>query len=76
MPILRTNGLDLAFDSFGDDAAPAVRLIAGLGTQMIRWTESFCIDVARRGCRVARFDNRDSGLSTILAMRAHPISTP
>lgn len=72
MPILRANGLDLAYDSFGDDAYPVVLLIAGLGTQMIRWTDSFCIDLARRGFRVIRFDNRDSGLSTYLSNALPP----
>jgi pimeloyl-ACP methyl ester carboxylesterase len=64
MPLVRTNGIDLAYDSFGDESALPILLIAGLGTQMIRWTEPFCRALAARDWRVIRFDNRDSGLST------------
>ncbi|WP_201400127.1 alpha/beta fold hydrolase [Kaistia sp. 32K] len=64
MPHLKANGIDLAYDSFGDDAAEAILLISGLGTQRIRWTLSFCEALARRGYRVIRFDNRDAGGST------------
>lgn len=64
VPLVRANGIDLAYDSFGDENAPPILLIAGLGTQMIRWTEPFCRALAARGLRVIRFDNRDSGLST------------
>ncbi len=64
MNILESNGIDLAYDSFGDEAAEAILLIAGLGTQMIRWTVPFCQELAARGYRVIRFDNRDAGCST------------
>lgn len=64
MSILKANGVELAFDSFGDHAREAILLIAGLGTQMIRWTVPFCEDLAARGYRVVRFDNRDAGRST------------
>jgi pimeloyl-ACP methyl ester carboxylesterase len=67
MLMLRANGIDLAYDSFGDDSAPAILLISGLGTQMIRWTEPFCMTLAAQGFRVIRFDNRDSGRSTHFA---------
>lgn len=64
MLLVRANGIDLAYDSFGDESAPPILLIAGLGAQMIRWTEPFCRALAARDLRVIRFDNRDSGLST------------
>ena len=64
MNIVKTNGIDLAYDSFGDEADEAIFLIAGLGTQMIRWTAPFCEELAARGYRVVRFDNRDTGCST------------
>ena len=41
-------------------------LIMGLGGQMIWWDERFCRQLAGRGYRVIRFDNRDIGLSTKL----------
>lgn len=61
---LAANGITLAYDSFGDEAAETILLIAGLGTQMIRWTASFCRELVTRGFRVVRFDNRDTGHST------------
>jgi pimeloyl-ACP methyl ester carboxylesterase len=64
MATLKTREVELAYDSFGDDRAEAILLIAGLGTQMIRWTVPFCEDLAARGYRVIRFDNRDAGRST------------
>jgi pimeloyl-ACP methyl ester carboxylesterase len=36
----------------------------GLGAQMIHWDDEFCRDLAGRGFRVIRFDNRDIGKST------------
>jgi pimeloyl-ACP methyl ester carboxylesterase len=64
MNIVTANGVDLAYDSFGNEADEAVLLIAGLATQRIRWADAFCQDVAARGFRVIRFDNRDAGGST------------
>lgn len=61
---LAANGVTLAYDSFGDGAAETILLIAGLGTQMIRWTDPFCRELVTRGYHVVRFDNRDTGRST------------
>ncbi|MFO1055822.1 MAG: alpha/beta hydrolase [Dongiaceae bacterium] len=66
MSIASANGVELAWDSFGADDGEAVLLIAGLGTQMIRWTAPFCTALAECGYRVIRFDNRDAGCSTHL----------
>lgn len=64
MNIVKANGIELAYESFGDEADETILLIAGLGTQMIRWTVPFCEALAARGYRVIRFDNRDTGCST------------
>ncbi|MCW0389032.1 Aclacinomycin methylesterase RdmC [Xanthomonas sacchari] len=69
---VRVEGLDIAWDSVGDADAEAVLLISGLGTQMIRWTSSFCTGLAARGYRVIRFDNRDAGASTHFSTCAVP----
>ncbi|MFZ0546160.1 MAG: alpha/beta hydrolase [Candidatus Promineifilaceae bacterium] len=58
------NGIDTVYDSFGRAADPPLLLIAGLGVQMIGWEENFCAQLAGRGFRVIRFDNRDIGLAT------------
>jgi pimeloyl-ACP methyl ester carboxylesterase len=64
--ITRIGAVDIAWESFGDPDHPAILLIAGLGTQMIRWTGAFCRALAARGWRVIRFDNRDTGCSSHL----------
>ena len=64
MHSVKANGIELAYDRFGNADDVAILLIAGLGTQMIRWTVPFCEELAARGYRVIRFDNRDSGCST------------
>lgn len=64
MPTTKSNGIEIEYDCFGKDDAEAILLISGLGTQMIRWSETFCQMLAEQGYRVIRFDNRDTGLST------------
>ena len=64
MTRVRANGITLHYDRFGAADAEAIVLIAGLGTQMIRWPVPLCEDLAARGYQVIRFDNRDAGLST------------
>ena len=60
------NGIELAYETFGDPGAPPVVLIMGLATQMIAWPDELCEGLARRGLFVVRFDNRDVGESTHL----------
>jgi pimeloyl-ACP methyl ester carboxylesterase len=66
------NGLTICWDSFGDPAAPPLFLIMGMGAQMTAWDDLFCEQLAARGFRVIRFDNRDTGRSTWL----HHAGTP
>src|SRR5580700_1916778 len=42
-------------------------LIMGMGGQMIHWEDDFCRQLAGRGFRVIRFDNRDIGKSSQLS---------
>jgi pimeloyl-ACP methyl ester carboxylesterase len=67
MPEIKTDRITIAYDSFGTASDEPLLLIAGLGTQMLRWTPDFCSALAARGFRVIRFDNRDAGLSTNFA---------
>jgi len=60
------NGIELAYETFGDPGAPPVVLIMGLATQMIAWPDELCEGLARNGLFVVRFDNRDVGESTHL----------
>lgn len=87
MPELKTvpaNGIEIAYETFGERDAPPIVLVMGLGTQMLAWPDELCEDLAGRGHFVVRFDNRDVGASThfrgvrapnvaqILARRAKP----
>jgi pimeloyl-ACP methyl ester carboxylesterase len=62
--IARTNGIEIAYETFGDRAQPALLLVMGLGSQLIHWPAEFCEQLAARGFFVIRFDNRDVGHST------------
>jgi pimeloyl-ACP methyl ester carboxylesterase len=60
------NGIELAYETFGDPGAQPVVLIMGLATQMIAWPDELCTALAQHGFFVIRFDNRDVGGSTHL----------
>ena len=64
--IARANGIDLCYEIFGDTDAEPMLLIMGLGAQMVLWDDGFCRQLAARGFRVIRFDNRDIGKSSKL----------
>jgi pimeloyl-ACP methyl ester carboxylesterase len=72
MPRAAANGIEIEYESFGDDGAPAIVLIMGLGAQMVLWDEAFCAALVERGFRVVRFDNRDVGGSTKLEAAGKP----
>ena len=66
MPNVKANGIDIEYEEFGDRRGRPLLLIMGLGAQMILWREDFCKQLAQRGHRVIRFDNRDVGKSSTL----------
>jgi pimeloyl-ACP methyl ester carboxylesterase len=58
------NGIEIVYETIGEESDPALLLVMGLGTQLIHWDREFCEQLAARGFRVIRFDNRDAGRST------------
>ena len=68
----RANGIDIAYETFGDPSDPPIVLVMGLATQMLGWPDEFCADLADRVHYVVRFDNRDIGLTTHL----HEVPAP
>jgi pimeloyl-ACP methyl ester carboxylesterase len=64
MSNIRANGINIEYEEFGDRSGRPLLLIMGLGAQMILWHEEFCEQLAARGHRVIRFDNRDVGKSS------------
>lgn len=69
---IKTNGIEIAYDAFGDPAGEPFILIAGLGAQLLSLEAPFCRQLADLGYWVIRFDNRDVGFST----RFDPAGTP
>jgi pimeloyl-ACP methyl ester carboxylesterase len=66
------NGIEIAYETFGERDALPMLLVMGLGTQMVAWPDQLCQDLADRGHYVVRFDNRDVGASTHL----HGVQAP
>src|SRR5436190_24320319 len=62
--VAAVNGVEIAYETFGDPADETMLLIMGLGVQMLGWDEELCRMLAERGFQVVRFDNRDVGRST------------
>lgn len=54
----------IACESFGNDANPAVLLLAGATVSMLYWENEFCDQLADKGFFVIRYDHRDTGQST------------
>lgn len=61
--IAPNGGLPIAYEDWGDESAPPLLLIMGIGAQMLLWPDEFCRTLVEQGYRVIRFDNRDVGLS-------------
>ncbi len=67
-----TNGLELEYETFGSEKDPPVLLVMGFAQQLIAWDVGFCTQLAARGLRVIRFDNRDVGLSSKIDTAPRP----
>jgi pimeloyl-ACP methyl ester carboxylesterase len=65
-------GVRLAYESFGPPTGEPLLLIMGLGMQMLSWHDDFIALLVSHGYQVARFDNRDVGLSTHLSATGEP----
>jgi pimeloyl-ACP methyl ester carboxylesterase len=62
--MIRTNGVELCTQAFGDPGDPPTLLIMGIGASMLWWDEAFCRRLAAGGRFVIRYDHRDTGRST------------
>lgn len=63
MPDTTSGGITIHYEVEGDEAAPVVLLVMGLGAQMTSWDPAFRAALVTRGYRVVHFDNRDVGRS-------------
>ena len=62
--MVRANGIDLCYGTFGDPSGEPLLLVMGLGAQLTAWPVELCESLVDRGFFVVRYDNRDVGLST------------
>ncbi|GAA1762313.1 alpha/beta hydrolase [Nocardioides hankookensis] len=62
-------GIELCYQTFGDPDGDPLLLVMGLGGPMTWWDTELCEALARAGFFVVRYDNRDTGRSTILDAR-------
>src|SRR5271165_1925909 len=72
MPTARVNGIELCYESTGEESGSAILLVAGLGMQLTGWPEEWSERLAGAGHYVIRFDNRDIGLSAHLVEDGKP----
>jgi pimeloyl-ACP methyl ester carboxylesterase len=61
--MIKTGGVELCTEGFGNRADPPVLLIMGMGGSMLWWEEGFCRMLADGGRFVIRYDHRDTGRS-------------
>lgn len=60
---VKANGVEIAYELYGNDTAPTILLIHGLGMPMTAWPIAMVNQLVEKGFRVLRIDNRDQGQS-------------
>ena len=63
---VRSNGVDLFYETRGPEDGEPLVFIMGLSAQLVFWPEGLLDAMANRGYRVIAFDNRDAGKSTAI----------
>jgi pimeloyl-ACP methyl ester carboxylesterase len=64
MPKVNVNKITIEYETMGDPISKPLLLIAGLGSQLLAWSDEICEGLVDNGFFVIKFDNRDVGLST------------
>ena len=64
--VVPANGIQIAYETFGDRVGRPLLMVMGLGAPMLTWHPDLCKLLAGRGFFVIRYDNRDVGRSTHL----------
>jgi len=64
MPKANVNNIEIEYETIGNPISKPLLLIAGLGSQLLAWSDEICDNLAKNGFFVIRFDNRDVGLSS------------
>jgi pimeloyl-ACP methyl ester carboxylesterase len=70
--IAQAGPVEICYETFGQESDPAILLIMGGGCQGVYWPEPLCQGLAQAGYFVIRYDNRDTGLSTLIDFEKDP----
>lgn len=70
--IAKANGIDIWYETFGEQEQPPLLLIMGGCCQGILWPSEFCEKLAEQGFYVVRYDHRDTGFSTCFDFEENP----
>ena len=66
MPVLSSNGLQIAYEVHGDSSGPTVLMVQGLSMPLTGWPPPLIDALVADGFRVITFDNRDIGQSALM----------
>lgn len=66
MPTAQSNGLQIAYEEFGNAEGPVLLMVQGLGMPLSGWPPAMIEALVAEGFRVVVFDNRDIGRSSLL----------
>jgi 10-carbomethoxy-13-deoxycarminomycin esterase len=69
--VIKANGIDIWYETFGKRNNPALLLIMGGCCQGIMWPTEFCKRLAEK-FYVVRYDHRDTGHSSCFDFKTHP----
>lgn len=69
---VKSNGIELWTESFGDPGAPPILLVMGASAQGLGWPEEFIDLLVAGGRYVIRYDHRDTGQSTCIDFQKNP----
>lgn len=67
MPAITANGIEIAYEEFGDAKNPVMLLVQGLGMPLAAWPPMLIESLVAEGFRVIAMDNRDIGCSQLLS---------
>lgn len=70
--IVKANGIDIWCEDFGDPSDPAILSICGASSQGIMCPTELCEMLVAGGRYVIRYDNRDTGKSTLFDFDENP----
>jgi pimeloyl-ACP methyl ester carboxylesterase len=73
--LIAVNGVEIAYETFGERSHAPLLLAHGAGDSMLSWREALCERLAMGGRFVVRYDSRDAGRSTSYEPGAPPYSS-